>query len=56
MATVILDGRGGELDRVTFKPRDPDCWTLAELVAALVKRDGRPWILGDGDTLRISQE
>lgn len=51
--TVILNGRGGELDRVSVETKGDDV-TLDDLAAAVRKaNDGTPWIIGDGDTLKV---
>lgn len=51
--TVILNGSGGELDRVTVETKGDDV-TSDDLANAIRKaNDGTPWILGDGDTLAV---
>lgn len=51
--TVILNGRGGELDRVSVETKGDDV-TSDDLAAAILKaNDGAPWILGDGDTIAV---
>lgn len=51
--TVVLNGRGGELDRVTVETKKDDV-TSDDLAAAIRKaNNGTPWILGDGDTLSV---
>lgn len=53
--TVILNGRGGELDRVTIEAKGDDV-TSDDLANAIrAANDGRPWILSDGDTLTVSE-
>ncbi len=53
--TVILNGRGGELDRVTIKSRKDDV-TSDDLAEAIRKvNGGQPWILGDGDTIIVTE-
>lgn len=44
--TVVLVGRGGELDRKEITVRD--IFTFADLVAAC-----GDWVLGDGDVIKI---
>lgn len=53
--TVILNGRGGELDRVIVETRKDDV-TSDDLAAAIRDaNDGTPWIIGDGDTLTVTE-
>jgi len=53
--TVILNGTGGELDRVTINARKDDV-TSDDLAEAIRKANGgHPWILGDGDTLLVKE-
>lgn len=53
--TVILNGMGGELDRVTIKSRKDDV-TSDDLAEAIRKANGgHPWILGSGDTIVVVQ-
>lgn len=47
--TVILNGLGGELDRVTFKPRNPEHVTFADVM----RTSASEWVIGDGDTIQI---
>lgn len=53
--TVILNGRGGELDRTTVETRGDDV-TSDDLAAAIRKaNDGAPWIIGDGDIITVAE-
>lgn len=53
--TIILNGTGGELDRVTVKTRKDDV-TSDDLAEAIRKANGgHPWILVDGDTLLVKE-
>jgi hypothetical protein len=50
--TAILMGRGGELDRVTFKPRDPEYVKFADLM----RTSASEWLIGDGDVIQIFEK
>lgn len=50
--TAVLIGRGGELDRVSFKPRNPEYVTYADLM----RTSASEWVIGDGDTIQIIEE
>ncbi len=54
--TVILSGRGGELDRVIFTPKNAEHWTTTEMAEAIDEVNGGPWVLGDGDTITITED
>lgn len=54
--TAILIGMGGELDRVTFKSPRGDNFDLDDLAEAVRQANGSPWILGNGDSIRIIEE
>lgn len=50
--TAILSGKDGELASISFAYRT-ETFSLADVLAAIVKEDGSAWILGDGDTITI---
>ena len=50
--TAILYGRGGELDRVTFVPHNPEVVSFADLM----RTSASEWVIGDGDRIEIVEE